>query len=253
MQIIFRDDGAPSVPAISAFDEQGQPIVLESPQKDRQRQRFDHVARDTSEIVDCKALKGVSFFAPFFDPRFPYPDYGNVMFDILSVFYFRFQIDEALPKRCLPVTGIREYHPSQLMSFDLESLVSAPLDSILVVAGVIGDKFFLSLDLCIVSADEEFSDVAVSDCIYLNVDCRVNGDHFHGYLMVEDTHLQIVSRFEDASALSVYKKIGRGLRITYRGSDEDLVVATTESGRAVVLGSPAEMNNNCEWFEITQV
>lgn len=31
-----------------------------------------------------------------------------------------------------------------------------------------------------------------------------------------------------------------------------LVVATTECGRALILGSPAEMSNSREWLEITQ-
>lgn len=80
----------------------------------------------------------------------------------------------------------------------------------------------------------------------------MNGGPFHGYLRVEDTHLEIITRSEDASILSVYKKEGCGLRVTYRGSGEHLVVATTKCGRALILGSPAEMNNGHEWFEITQ-
>lgn len=39
VQITFRDDGEPSVLAISAFEEQGKPLVPESPQKNRQCQR----------------------------------------------------------------------------------------------------------------------------------------------------------------------------------------------------------------------
>lgn len=100
---------------------------------------------------------------------------GGLFFQFSLTFvalFFFFHIDEALPKRYLLEMDIREYHPFQLMSVGLDSLVSTPLDRIVVVDGVNGNKFFLQLDFCIVSSDEECSPSAVSDCIYQSMDYR---------------------------------------------------------------------------------
>ena len=156
--------------------------------------------------------------------------------------------------QCVPEVDIREYHPFQLKSSNLDSFLSKHIKSNLLVGGFKnGDKNFEQLEFCIVSSDYECSTKIPSSCIYQNVEYRfrVNGP-VQGYLSIEDEQLRIVPDFEDASGLNLYKEEGWGLRIAHLNKDGSRsVFETTSPGRAVIL-TEFETDNSRQWFQIIE-
>ncbi|KAG0014928.1 hypothetical protein BGZ82_001588, partial [Podila clonocystis] len=205
-----NEDGEVNVLATSKFDEQGKPIVLEYPQKNRNRQRFEIIeSRKTMEIGDNK---------------------------------------------CIPETNIKEYQPFKLLSANLDTFLSMRFDDKKVYGGDYGNSDLKELQFCIVSTDAECTTVAGPNCIYQNVEYRfrVYGP-IKGYLRVVDEELiEIVSEFDKASGLNLYKEQGWGLRVAHHKSNGDLVVITTSApGRPVFLEEP-QKNNGRQWFDLVQ-
>ncbi|KAF9380513.1 hypothetical protein CPB97_008289 [Podila verticillata] len=156
--------------------------------------------------------------------------------------------------QCVPEVDIREYHPFQLKSWNLDSFLSKHLKSNLLVGGFkYGNKNFEQLEFCIVSSDYGCSTTIESQCIYQNVEYRfrVNGP-VQGYLRIEDEQLRIVPDFESASSLNLYKEAGWGLRIAHLNTDGSRsVFETTSPGRAVLL-TEFEKDNSRQWFQIIE-
>ncbi|KAG0335050.1 hypothetical protein BG000_007832 [Podila horticola] len=165
---------------------------------------------------------------------------------------YDFKKFEQIPNQCIPKTDIKEYHPFQLLSYDLKTYLSKHINSELLVGGIPDrNKYFQQLEFCIVSTDMECTTEIPTGCIRQNVEYRfrVHGPA-KGYLQIEDEQLRIVPDFEDASGLNLYKEKDEGLRIAHINSDGSRsVLETTAPGRAVILNEPEKYNGR-QWFEI---
>ncbi|KAF9319121.1 hypothetical protein BG003_009820 [Podila horticola] len=166
--------------------------------------------------------------------------------------YFLTTSHPEIPNQCIPKTDIKEYHPFQLLSYDLKTYLSKHITSELLVGGIPDrEKYFQQLEFCIVSTDMECTTEIPTGCIRQNVEYRfrVHGPA-KGYLQIEDEQLRIVPDFEDASGLNLYKEKDEGLRIAHINSDGSRsVLETSAPGRAVILNEP-EKDNGRQWFEI---
>ncbi|KAI9233337.1 MAG: hypothetical protein BYD32DRAFT_490529 [Podila humilis] len=174
------------------------------------------------------------------------------LFDLVPANKMNKELESFGDNQCVPEVNIREYHPFQLKSSNLDSLLSKHIKSNLLVGGFKdGNKNFEQLEFCIVSSDHGCSTTIQSACIYENVEYRfrVNGP-VQGYLHIEDEQLRIVSDFKDASNLNLYKEAGWGLRVAHLNTDGSRsVLETTSAGRAVIL-TEFEKDNSRQWFQI---
>ncbi|KAF9382608.1 hypothetical protein CPB97_007044 [Podila verticillata] len=130
--------------------------------------------------------------------------------------------------KCLPDTQIKEYHPFQLFSHDLDTYVSKRIGANLLMGGVNGDKTFQQLQLCVVSLDDESARPQFRPLLQPS----------QGYLRTNGGRVDIVKHGVDAS----YFRLSRddddwGLRIApvreYEGQDS--VLATTKAGNPISL------------------
>lgn len=174
-------------------------------------------------------------------------------FTLYIQFLVSFSIAFAEPNECIPETSIKEYHPFQLKSSKLNSLVSKSVDGDLVVAGINGDKHLQQLELCIVSTDFGCDKYIPSNCIYQNVDYRFRVNRpIQGYLRVSESAVHIVGSFQNASPLNLYKEGGWGLRIAQRQHDGSrLVFSTDGGGKPITLVKPIK-NDAQQWFQIIE-
>jgi hypothetical protein len=156
------------------------------------------------------------------------------------------------PNECVPETTIREYHPFQLKSSKLGTMVSKMIEDSLLVGGVQGDKNFQQLTMCIVSSDMECMPGMPSNCIYQNVEYRfrVQGP-MEGYLRVDGPIIEIVQDWYGASPLTLYKEEGWGLRISQGFGDFRRVFATNGGGKPISM-EPFRANDARQWFQIME-
>ncbi|KAG0084863.1 hypothetical protein BGZ93_000953 [Podila epicladia] len=223
----YDNDGEVNVLATSKFNENGQPVVLEYPQRKRQRQRFDIVEPN-------EASKRIALSEP------------SQCISDLSV--------EALDNQCVPGISIREYHPFSLKSTFLNSIVSKEVDSSLVVGGINGDKDLKQLELCIVSEDAPCSSIIPSECIRQHGDYRFRVEApLNGYLRIVEGQVEIVRDFEEASALGLFKdEPDWPLRISGRREDgKRVVLAARERGGPITAERP-RTDAVHQWFEIIE-
>ncbi|KAF9378781.1 hypothetical protein CPB97_009325 [Podila verticillata] len=163
------------------------------------------------------------------------------------------QVESFGDNHCVPETSIREYHPFQLKSSNLNTQVSKELDGDMLVGGVNGNKNFQQLEMCIVSSDYGCSSTIQSACIYQNVEYkfRVNSPT-KGYLRIVDNEVKIVKTFEEASSLNLYKEPGWGLRIAHMKNDGTRIVfAAKKQGEPITLEAPVT-NAARQWFQIME-
>ncbi|KAF9961659.1 hypothetical protein BGZ70_008232, partial [Mortierella alpina] len=156
------------------------------------------------------------------------------------------------PNQCVPETSIKEYRPFTLLSSKLDTFVSRPFNFPFLVGGVTGSKAFQQLEFCIVSTEHECSKTIDSNCIFENVEYRfrVNGP-VEGYLKIDGDLLRVVSSFEEASGLNLYKKAGWGLRVAHVRGDFMTVLATNGAG-AVLNMEKFKENDARQWFQIVE-
>ncbi|KAF9950616.1 hypothetical protein BGZ65_006503, partial [Modicella reniformis] len=156
------------------------------------------------------------------------------------------------PNECIPETNIKEYHPFELKSSKLNSMVSRMMDDNLLVGGINGNKNLEQLQFCIVSADMPCNAQMPSNCIYENVEYRfrVEGP-ITGYLSVTGNEVMIIPEFNYASGLNLYKEEGWGLRIAYLNYGTRLVFATNGGGNPLTL-EEFRSNDARQWFQIME-
>lgn len=139
--------------------------------------------------------------------------------------------------KCLSDTQIKEYHPFQLFSYDLDNYVSKKINSNLLVGGVNGDKTFQQLQLCVVSLDSEECTTAVpSACIYQDVSYLIRVlKPSKGYLRTNGDLVNIVKYGSEASYFRLSRGDDWGLRIApVRGhGSQGSVLATTKAGKPI--------------------
>ncbi|KAG0093044.1 hypothetical protein BGZ93_006147 [Podila epicladia] len=156
--------------------------------------------------------------------------------------------------RCVPQTSIREYHPFLLKSSKLETYVSKMRVDNIIVGGMLGNKNFQELELCIVSSEYGCNSEIRSNCIYQHVDYRFRvNSPLQGYLRVVGNEVDIVKDFKDASNMSLYKEAGWGLRIAHLKKDGSRIVfSATEEGEPIEL---EEVVSNAErqWFQLIEL
>ncbi|KAF9213575.1 hypothetical protein BGZ59_005155 [Podila verticillata] len=141
---------------------------------------------------------------------------------------------------CISEALIKEYHPFQLWSGHLSSIVSRQLDDNVLVAGINGDKTLQQLEFCVVTDDKECSTEVSSSCISGNTPYRfrVNGP-LQGYLHIEGPFLRIVNEFEAASSLEFQKNEPYGLRVVHVNSGGVSKALTVfQAGHPLVLDYP---------------
>ncbi|KAF9573821.1 hypothetical protein EC968_007892 [Mortierella alpina] len=157
------------------------------------------------------------------------------------------------PNKCIPETSLKEYHPFALLSSKLQTLVSKGYKSPLLVGGVSGSKAYQQLDFCIVSTTQECSKSIPSNCIYENVEYRfrVNGPE-EGYLRIKGNYLDIVSTFEEASGLNLYKEPGWGLRVSHVNNFGHRTILATNGGGHPLTMEEFKANDARQWFQIVE-
>ncbi|KAF9325211.1 hypothetical protein BG006_011281 [Podila minutissima] len=70
--------------------------------------------------------------------------------------------------------------------------------------------------------------------------------------VIDEELIEIVPEFNQASGLNLYKEQGWGLRVAHRKSNRDLLVITTSApGHMVFLEEP-QKNNGRQWFDLVQ-
>ncbi|KAF9954090.1 hypothetical protein BGZ72_004921 [Mortierella alpina] len=161
----------------------------------------------------------------------------------------QFSFDE--PNKCIPETDVFEYRPFYLNSYDLKSPVSKEQNGNVLVGGITGDVNLNQLEMCIVSTDYGCSQTIPSNCIFQNVEYRFRvNSPVKGYLKVVDGVVEIVSDFNSASELNLYKEEGWGLRVAQRNPDNSRnVFSTTIGGSPLILEKPIA-DKAKQWFKI---
>lgn len=137
------------------------------------------------------------------------------------------------------------------MSNDLGSFVSKPVDQPILVGGVPGDDMFNELEFCVVGDEGECNPSHKTNCIYQNFQYRfrVFGP-LNGYLRVKGDVITIVSNFQDASPMNLYKEADWGLRIEHVMPDGTRrVFVTHEPGQPITLDAPQKKNGR-QWFDL---
>ncbi|KAF9308706.1 hypothetical protein BG003_010713, partial [Podila horticola] len=155
--------------------------------------------------------------------------------------------------QCVPETSIREYHPFLLKSSNLDTYVSKMRVDNIIVGGIIGNKNFQELELCIASSEYGCNAEIKSNCIYQHVDYRFRvNSPVHGYLRIVENQVEIVADFKDASSLNLYKEAGWGLRIAHLKKDGSRIVfSATEEGESIKL-EEMESNAKRQWFQLIE-
>ncbi|KAG0250211.1 hypothetical protein BG011_008577, partial [Mortierella polycephala] len=150
-------------------------------------------------------------------------------------------------------TTIKEYHPFNLKSSKLNSLVSKFIDDYVIVGGVNGDRNLQPLEMCIVSSDYGCDAHIPSNCIYQNVEYRIRvQEPIQGYLRIVDDRIEIVENFHGASGLNLYKEEGWGLRIAHLLDDGSRIVFATNGGGNPVTLEPHRKDDARQWFQIIE-
>ncbi|KAG0093058.1 hypothetical protein BGZ93_009888 [Podila epicladia] len=205
------------------------------------------------EQVHCGGTRSVfATTQPGAPIRMEHPQSNNVnqWFELMEVNDFdNFESFES--KECVPETDIKEYQSFKLMSNDLESYVSKPVDRPILVGGVPGDNQFNELEFCVVGDEGECNPSHKTNCIYQNVQYRfrVFGP-VKGYLRVEGDFVTIISNFHDASPMTLYKEADWGLRIEHKMPDGTRrVFVTREPGQPITLDTPQKKNGR-QWFDL---
>ncbi|KAF9195671.1 hypothetical protein BGZ50_003841 [Haplosporangium sp. Z 11] len=159
----------------------------------------------------------------------------------------------AVHNECIPETTIKEYHPFNLKSWKLNSLVSKEINDNVIVGGVNGDQNLQQLEMCIVSSDYGCNANIPSNCIYENVEYRIRvQEPVQGYLRIAGELIEIVEDFHDASGLNLYKEAGWGLRIARLNYDGSRSVFATNGGGNPLNMEPPRMNDSRQWFQIIE-
>ncbi|KAG0204384.1 hypothetical protein BGX28_003636 [Mortierella sp. GBA30] len=159
----------------------------------------------------------------------------------------------AAPTQCVPETSIKEYHPFELKSSKLNSIISKKIQSNLIVGGVNGNKNYEQLEMCIVSSGYGCDKTIKSHCIYQNVEYRFRVNKpVKGYIKIVGDEMDIVQDFYDASPLNLYKEAGWGLRIAHTKSDGSRSVWATNGGGSPVTLEPVRSNDARQWFQIME-
>ncbi|KAG0089009.1 hypothetical protein BGZ93_010083, partial [Podila epicladia] len=183
-----HDDGDRNVLATSKSDEQGKPIVLEYPQKNRQRQRFSLVeprsARDMVESPHKRCLPdiNVKLHEYFLLKNYAYNSLISMSHETPFVLGGD-QDNDGLQQLVFNIVSVNEKDrtdaPEGCILEDVEYLfhITAPI---------------------------------------------------YGYLRVSDQHLTVVNMPEDATPLYFHKSAGQGLRIAEITPKGPLAVATDE-------------------------
>ncbi|KAF9379581.1 hypothetical protein CPC16_010692 [Podila verticillata] len=209
--------------------------------------RISHFNRDGSRSVFATTQPGSPIIL-----EHPEMNNPNQWFGLLPPYEMN-EVESFGDNQCVPETSIREYHPFQLKSSNLNTQVSKERDEDILVGGVNGNKNFQQLEMCIASSDLGCSSTIKSACIYQNVEYkfRVNSPT-KGYLRIEDNEVKIVKKFEDASGLNLYKEAGWGLRIAHLKKDGTRIVfAAKKQGEPITLEEPVT-NAARQWFQIIE-
>ncbi|KAG0030228.1 hypothetical protein BGZ81_002936 [Podila clonocystis] len=182
--------------------------------------------------------------------RMEAPQTNNVhqWFEFLEIYSID-EMDEFESNKCLPDTDIKEYQSFKLLSYDLDSYVSKPMNKPVLVGGDRHNRMLDELEFCIVGSEGECNPSKKTKCIYQNVQYRIRVfGPLKGYLRVKEDMVIIVPDFHDASPMNLYKETGYGLRIEHMSSDRTrLVLATHGRGEPLTLEQPQKKKDR-QWF-----
>ncbi|KAG0013503.1 hypothetical protein BGZ81_000994 [Podila clonocystis] len=209
----FDDDGERNVLATSKYNEKGQPVVLEYPQRKRQRQRFDIVepyeANEETESFDNQCVPGISI-----REYHPFMLKSALLNSIVSK-----EIDSNLV-----VGGIED-------DKDLKQIELCIVSKDRPCHPLIHSECILQ------NGDYRF---------------RVEAP-LRGYLSIVEGQVEIVRNFEDASALGLFKQEPDWpLRISGRREDgKRIVLAAHMPGGPITVERP-KSDAIQQWFEIIE-
>ncbi|KAG0030226.1 hypothetical protein BGZ81_002934 [Podila clonocystis] len=155
--------------------------------------------------------------------------------------------------RCIRDLDVKEYQSFKLKNTFLDTFVSKIDHDNMLVGDLPGDKSFHALEFCVVSTEDECYSPLRTGCIDENTEYRIRVfSPVKGYLQADDDVVTIQPRFEDASALTLYRGRDGGLRISQRSSTGDpLVLASIEPVTAYIWQEPTA-NDDHEWFELIE-
>ncbi|KAF9283861.1 hypothetical protein BGZ74_001837, partial [Mortierella antarctica] len=197
-----HDDGDRNVLATSKLDMQGKPIVLEYPQKNRQRQRFSLVESGSAiDMVESPHKRCLPDTNNHLHERFLLKNHAYSNF--ISMSY----------SSPFVLGGDQENNGLRQLVFNL-----VPVND--------EDMTEASED-CILEDVEYLFHVAAP---------------IYGYLLVSGQHLTIVSMPEDATPLYFHKSANQDLRIAKITPEGPLAVATYEPGTPLIFQRPESKN-----------
>ncbi|KAF9381608.1 hypothetical protein CPB97_007653 [Podila verticillata] len=141
-------------------------------------------------------------------------------------------------KKCLPmwVTNVSENQPFQLSNVNANSISLKHLGKeSLVYEGIVGEKSFLPLQLCVVSAaDQDCAANEKSACIHEDVEYRLRVfAPVSGYLAVRSYSVHMVSSYEEATDFSLVQGDGEYVTVhdrSYKDS-KDVVQYNVQPGK----------------------